>query len=348
MIVYIIYIFSILLLSVSEILGNRNRHKYLFIWISFLTLLFVGLRQTGFDYDSYNRLYHLVKSGEIENLNIEYGYIILMSCSPSYSMLLFITALFTIGTNYTAIFKMSKYPIFSLLIVSTTLLLPTYMGQIRQSIAIGFGLLSFYYIVNRKKKISILCVLFAAFFHISSLFLLVMYMVDDKYRSLKFYVWGLILSIAVGKAMEFLIGPLIEYLPNESIMSTKVAYYNDTEDFTLGFAWASLIRVTIFLLAFRYIKDPKDRYLVNLYYCSLLIYYCFSAIPQIGTRACLYFTCLDVIIIPSIIYSVKNIGWIYLNLIFVFVLLSIMRYISFFISPYNYEEYVPYLKGVLN
>ena len=322
------------------------------IYALFLILftIFIGFRQSGYDYYGYYFVYNQVNMfSEFADGNfIELGFQWLCKMSPSYSILILIVAFISLSLTISFFFRISRLPLFSLLVFFTTIMFPMYMGQIRQAIAISIVFWSIYFYSIGKRNYAMFGVLFATLFHISALLALLMFFVNDKQLSVKKYLGLLILSSLVGTAMINYAEAFLNLLP-KSFALAKITHYYESQDSYLGLNMTILLRIATFFLLF-YLRPKGDsRYIVlmNLYFVSILIYLNFGFISQIAGRGCLYFSALECVMIPNMIRQSYSNKYFYCMLSVLFVLISLYRYVNFFAIPENYNDFIPYLKGKL-
>ena len=342
MIIYIFLIAIVLLFLLFDILDIPLRSKKLLYGVltSFLFLI-VSFRSNGYDFINYWYIFNALPLNLEIGTGLEYGFKVLCSLLTSYRMLL--VAMATSVLLYAFfIWKRSPMPFLSMLILTTTFLLPMQMGQMRQGFAISIILLAYYFIDSKMKFIFL--VLLASMFHISSLISLFFMFIPNKLYKLNVYIALLLLAYVFSSFMERYSSMIFSYVSMES-MFYKLIYYSKNEDYSLGFNTAILIRVFIFSCGYirrKYISYKKYDLLLNLYYCSIIFYLLFGFLPQLAGRGAYYFACFDILLIPLILMSFTKTKFV--HSVFVVILLSLLRYISFFSVDYNYREYVPYIK----
>lgn len=138
----LIYILLFLFLTFYSFVGIKRRIKSnVYYWAVFILVAFAAFRGNGYDWISYNDIYNNTHLGIIYSgvTFVEYGFLLLCYLSPTYSILIAITAYMSIFLTLRYLYKISfiHLPLLGLIVFYTTILLPTYMGQIRQGLAIG-------------------------------------------------------------------------------------------------------------------------------------------------------------------------------------------------------------------
>ena len=343
MAVYVSLLILLILVSIGDFFYFRKSEKV--FWTTFLCIVIffiIGLRNNGYDYISYQGLLEDAHLGIISP-DSDIGFYFLCKHVGSYRELLLVMSFITVFCIYRVLKQYSVFPIVSLVILSTTLLYPTFMGQMRQGFAIMLMLLAYF---NRDKKTVFISLFIIAFlFHSSSILTLLFLLPLKKVYQSKIYVLILIISSYSGPFIEFALSKLS--FIRGAIMN-KIAFYSYTESeqgLSIGFNTAIYLRIAIFFMCYFLIKRNKakiDTQMLNLYFISIVFYLALGFIPQIGGRGALYFAAFDILLIPQILKSSypKYRIILYIG----FVMISIMRFISFFSDTFNNSLYVPYFQ----
>jgi len=333
------------MLTLFSIRRHKVRVVYLLVALSVICL--AAFRGNGFDWDSYNNIYKSIRAGHTteEDAFVEYGFEFLCRISPSYSFLIFIVAVISLVATFCGTYKFSRhfYPVLGLVIFSTTLLLPTYLGQIRQGIAIGFVTIAVWQNYMNHKKIAFCWIVIACLFHISALLSVLIFLVPKRDFSLKIY-------------FLLLVGALLFYGLSMVLMSKfltltqlgivqKLIFYVTTEKEELGFSSTILIRIAtlVITVVLNENRNVEISYIQKIYLLGILIYMLFGFIPQLGGRGALYFSVYEMVLVPYIVYHFRRRHFIFLTAFFAVLGLSIFRIVSFFYDSFNYQSYVPYL-----
>lgn len=334
--IFIVTFFGAFVNLLYEGLGKDKR----FFILSFLFFfLFIGFRGAGYDYLNYLYIYNTIQNGG--EIAIEFIFAFLCVIMPNYRILLIVMALITTVFSITFLYKKSPLFLFSLFLWTVTFLLPTFMGQMRQGVAICIILIAFSYIEQKKKFI--LLVLLASAFHSSALLCFIAFIIPKKIKNIKYYVLTLLFAIIFAKLMPVILDLFFELIPAGGLIRDKVFFYNETEGYVLGLNIAVLIRLLVlFLCLWRKNKIEKSSFpfMLNLYHYSILIYLILGVIPQLGGRASLYFFYYELILIPFFLMTFNRYNRIIIGSCFL--LLSLLRYLQFFMDDFNYSEYVPY------
>lgn len=347
MIYYIIifcFIFSAALLDIF--VNSKLMKLVLFSFVSILLFVLIGFRQTGYDYESYFGIFENIKGG-LDVLNVEPGFIYICMIPDSFRGLLLFVAFLTLFLHLSYIYKYSSLPLLSILILSTTFLYPTFMGQMRQGLAMGIVVWALFFL-DKNKFYFLLIVVLATCIHFSAIIALIFLLQPNYVKSIKYYLIVFSIAIIASLIIEPFVSRILNMLPFGAAVD-KLLFYSETEDYKLGLNSAIVIRLIIFSLAYSYrnrIQNPQFPLLLNIYFYSIVLYLALGFIPQLGGRGTLYFAYFDIILVPMIISSSTK--YHRLMIVLVILLLSFLRFLTFFASDFNFEQYVPYFKGELN
>lgn len=343
MLLYLFWYFLMAFLGMVNLLYDRiAKNRIVFFCIFVLLVLIIGCRATGYDYWNYIYIHKLAQSGKEVEL-VEPGFLFLCSILPTYRLMFLGMAFLTVAFNVTFLYKKSPLFYFSLFLLCTTFLFPTFMGQMRQGVALGIMAWAIYNIQN--KKLFFLLLALAACFHISALLGLLALFIPKKKRSLKYYLLGLVVAFLLGRLTPLVVDWVLGLLSTESLIWQKLFFYTETQDAILGINTAVLIRLVILFLCYwrmDKIEEPSFPFWVNIYHYSILLYMVLGFVPQMAARGSLYFSYYELLLVPFFIQSFTR----YNRLIMAggFILLSVLRFAQFFMDDFNYSEYVPYLQ----
>jgi len=343
MIEYIIFYAVVLFGAVISILDlEKEQTKGLYIFISFLFIILIGFRFCGYDYSSYESIFDNVKNGD-EVIGIEYGFLTLCNLSATFRILLILMAFLTVFIHSKFIYKFSEIPLFSLFLLSGTLLLPTFMGQMRQGLAIGFVGFAFYYFNDKKYQYYFLFVVLAMLFHFSAIISLLFFIIPKNLKNFNYYFFTILFSVIFFQILQPFILKIMNLFP-ELVYLDKMVGYSENDDDKLGFNTAILIRVFVLFFCYYNKENIKSKYfphLLNIYHYSIIIYLIFGPIiPQLGGRGTQYFSYFDLLLIPMLINSFD--GFKRLLIMSIFFLLTFARLIQFFTDDFNLTFYIPY------
>lgn len=176
--------------TAEEISPEKHRRRDLFmvlISVGLWTLL-VGLRsqEMGVDLDGYLPSYQAIGKLSFADiwslrsfLNYEKGYILLNKLlymiSPEPQLLLIVCTLVSVVPVGILIYKKSRKPFFSFLVYLGLPVMLVPFSALRQGIAVGITVLSWFFVEKKKPVKFIITVLFASFFHRSAIFFLIAY-----------------------------------------------------------------------------------------------------------------------------------------------------------------------------
>lgn len=346
MTIYILLFALILFFALIQLCykGNIKNRNIVLTGLCIVLCLVAGLRGMGYDYDNYIEIYDAVHSG-LDVPGIDRGFRFLCVVMPNFRLLLLFMAIMTFLPLHWVLKEKSDYAFMSLLIFFTTLFLPMVMGQMRQGVAV-FMMLYAYYRWKGTKVFWLLLVM-CTVMHASAL-IAVLFLLPVK-RLYPIYVY----IILVGCAFVFgrILAPVfLPFMNSIGIMEdTNIIYriniYSATETaagLSLGFNTAVLFRCFIFILGYIVLRMQKDgdASTLNLFFFSIIIYWGFAFLPQLGGRGSLYFSVLEMILIPSILRAYQ--GRMRTILIAVFIILFGLRLNHFFSDDHNSASYVPY------
>lgn len=329
-----VYLFVISLTSVlsfaSVFSANLSQRKDLVFFVFFVLFLLVGFRGNGYDYISYQNIYDGTVDGSLES-----GYLLLNSLAPSYRVLLIVVSFITLFFYWSVINRYSSFPFISILVLLSTLFFQSIMGQMRQGVAVSIILYSFFYL--DKKKVFCLLVIAASLFHLSAIIALSFLFIPQKIYSYWIYLLLLFASLLFQSLVD------ISALGGDNFIVSKLMFYQEHEDFSLGLNTAIVIRFFIFSACY-YVKDKVPYVffskMLNVFFMSILFYLAFGFIPQLAGRGSFYFACFDVLLITYFLGALKTKYRYVMGMLFI--LLSLSRLILFWTDDFNYNSFVPY------
>ena len=345
--VYWIFFAAIIVYSLFGLFRQKVSAQVYYAGV-FVIVLFAGLRSSGFDWDSYLDIYKstLTDFVQIRTEYVEPLFLLLCKISPTYRILIFLTAAMSISFTLFGLYKFSKdsMPLLSLVIFTTTFMLTTYMGQIRQGCAMGFVIWAAYYHYYGKNKKAALLIAIAALFHLSALLTSALLLVPRKQYQLKRYIPIIASGIVFSSLFATVLAPIMEY--SQWVVVQKLLFYSETETGRLGFTSTILIRIITFFIALKLARkeDETIHYVLNLYCFGIVFYLLFGFQPQLGGRGSLYFNIFECVLVPFIIHRLRD-KWYYQPAFFAVICLSIYRVYAFFQVPHNYSSYIPYFSN---
>ena len=351
---YCFFFIALFICSLISLWISKNETSHYWKWnIVLIFFLFIGLRNSGYDFNTYEGLYNVIRSDYLLGINIlkenptkmELGFRILCALSSNFRILLLLMALLVSLTSINLVVNRSVMPFFSLLLLSSTLLLPTYMGQMRQGVAIGFVMCAVYFFIEQKKIYAFLFVLIGMTFHLSALLGFLIFVIPDRKYSLWIYLFLLLISLGVGSFADSLAVRLFRYMPTDAFFTDKYEGNMVWQSQGRVFLTTLLERLFVFFLGFVVVN--KNNYkgytlMLNLYFFSILMYLGLGILPAFRERGFLYFNSLWIFLLPMVCMNLRNYRFWYGAIIIVFVILSAIRLIAFFNDPLIRASYVPY------
>lgn len=336
-----IYIITMILATIFIYYFEKKIYKRYMI-ISFLIALFpIAFRYgIGTDYFyTYYPYFNLIGEGkryfdEIGfNLLNKFIYIL----TKKFEVLIFITAFWFLYNMYKGILENSKNMVFSIILLFIGQAYFYSMNMIRQSIAISIIFYSIKYLKENKKNKYILMCLIASTIHISAI-LMVILVFADKIK-LKNNVKMIIILFVI------ILSPIIESLMTTFILTTKYAWYYDSEYSGEKISTILVVlNIVVLMLDLFYSSKNKDnneyKLLSNINFISIILLIVANTIPLLN-RLVRYFTIFHILFIPMIIESESNNKTKLLLKWFVFNLFFMTMYYQIYIL--GGEEVIPYI-----
>lgn len=351
MFIYLVVEIMLLLSFLVEYEGKLKANLrlfslYLWLYTGIFFIFFIGFRTCGFDYYSYKEWHQVISTSSnwLQAslwIGAEPGYGFLNHLIGNYQWVLFVMAVATLGILFSFFYKYSPYYFLSLILYLPNLYGGS-MGQMRQALAVAIGLWAIASIQN-KKKFFILLVC-ALMFHVSAVFLLMLLFIPQKLQSRKYYFVGLLVAVCINWAGELLFVKLVGLFPE--FIARKIEFYMIAEEgYTTGLNLSMILRLLVvgscLLIKPKLCLSPVYSWFFNVYFFGVLFYIACGFLPQMGVRGSLYFSFLEYILVPLVVfYRVGSLRWVVL---FFFLFLSVYRQVPYFSSSSMYaDEYVPY------
>lgn len=269
-IVLYLYLFSNSLLQ--TILNKRIKGL---IFIAFIAIVFVlTIRGShGVDTEIYltffNDIGKRVKGYDGLDLGFLYISTLIKKIYNNEIFFLFCIAFISVSLKLKAAHKLSPLPLVTAFVLFGTYFLSLEANQIRQAMALGIGLFSLHYVIERKKTSFFICIILAATFHVSVIiFLSVWWLYDLKIkRTTLLAILGIsFLFVFISLIEVFQFAVRFSFLWGEFIFSKLLNYASKME--RVGFSpiqiWYILISI-IFITEKKKINDPKYSFLLNLF-----------------------------------------------------------------------------------
>ena len=332
----------------------NSNHYFFLLLISFV----VGFRfEVGTDWLGYKLDYenfHLRSETKFSEQYYEYGFYIFSKA----------TAYFGLGVEWLFLsigflswfLIMKSAPSYILPLVMFFLFADEFffwsMNGVRQSVAIGFWLISIKFIIDRQLVYFLICIFLGSLFHESILILLPLYFVPFQVLyNYKFILVIFLFSLVIGSFKDLFLSQFIDLLEKYSSQAEVLNRYKryadtnriETEETTLGigFYLKIIINFFILLLSGRILKLRSDlKPYFFLFFLGAVIFNIFYDLQVIG-RINSYFLVLRAYVLGIIVYYYWkhfNIKIIPISIIALYILLffgSIYRG-SNNCAPYNF------------
>lgn len=347
----------IALYSFLELYGLK-RHDVLKLYVMLCFGLFAMsfLRwERGTDWTAYLTFFQSIPSNTwMPESNFEIGYTFLAGLTKSitteYTVMLFFCAVIIFLFQSTAIWRLSPYPIFSLLFWFGI----NYAGVffVRQTIAGAILLYSILFIRDRRFWPFVICLFSASLFHRSSIIFLLAYWVYQWRIS----AWVMILGVLVAIGLAGVADAIMQSfgsLVGGAIQMKIDAYTGELRGETFGLSqsmpiiiakafFSKLLLIVVALIVVKRIerKYPEFRGYLNLYWLGAVIFLMTITISAGLARLGYSFDILQIIILPYIIRSING------RPLRLFAILVSFAYIALRLYTVTtggyYDLYVPY------
>lgn len=331
----------------SKTLNNVLVYK-LFIWITALPIILVsGLRTYDIGTDTGGTYYYIflnVRNNGISNIR-DVGYALINQLSllitESYSGVLVLTTIMFCGMAMHAIFKQSKNPVMSCLLLFTTNVFFISMNMVRQSIATMIFIVAIPYLKDRKFVKFAVLILLGASIHIISIIYIFFYFVCQIRMTKAKVLGGCLMVLIVGNILASIFKIVVTRV---SYLSKYFSWYL-TSNFNSGEVnWFSLL-VEMGIIAFLLLiydhakKDDTYRIVLWLNFIALSVLLISSRIP-LAQRISWLFSFPNFVYLPQCINYIKNPS----NRKIISVFINIMFFIYMFITIFirGYHDVVPY------
>lgn len=355
MIPYLVTFIVLSVLSFSQYVKELKRYKLIFLLLTVLYLiLFAGLRNIGVGEDDGNYIrtflnildYYDPINGvftySMVELNMEYGYVVINSLiryiTDSYTVLFLVISILSVTINAYNYNKYSKYVFLVLLLYFVHTYLYKDLNQIRAGLAAAILLFTIKPIHERKNLKTLVLVIIASLFHLSSVMVLLVLVFKHFLKSKKSILILMVISIIIGL---FGIGhKVLNLLPNLGPLSTKLNFYLEYTQYNYSIGLLDITNIknvfflSLFLILWNRLESrvPYFQTLILFYAISVCFRLIFSDFAIIAGRLSSVLGIVEVILIPSLLVCFKNkILITSLIIIYAFVIL----YINLLTSPFG-------------
>lgn len=308
----LIYYFVFLVDFVLCFFASKSKNKFLLLLSFILPIIFVGYRyNVGTDFQNYVYMFEKFKNLNLSQIldnewELASKFIIFISSrffEKSSSLFLIIAFL-----NYLPLFKINKYYDYKYLPISILIyncvFLPFCMNGMRQGIAMCFIFYSVMLLLFNDQKKSILYLILSFLFHKSCILFLPYYFLiitdkdnDKKHMGKKAVILTIVMSIII---LFFLKDLLLSF----GILKYS-SYYNRIDANNISFNALLTYIPIIFILIFSKKQDKVINTLKPIV-LSGYIFYIIGTTAKYLYRISLYFTLFEVILIPYLIYNIKD------------------------------------------
>ena len=318
--IYLLILFFIFILAFLDVADDAVFPKYkniLLIFCFILMFIVAGFRyQVGYDFNSYERIYNNITLSNFRGNNLEIGFslfvCLLKRIGFGFPVMMISIAMASLFIKYRVIKEYSVYPFISMLVYFSANFIIQDFGQIRQGLAIAFTLYSIKYIKEKKLYKYLIIIFMAIMFHYSAVLFLPMYWlsrinVNKKVIATAFVVSGVFFVFSKSGLLDYLVLKVID----QPYITYKYVAYMSGEGGIGIFKLTFLSRLVIFALFYLLrdkIKENCECYniLAMAYLVSIFMYVAFNFNGALATRGALYFKIVEILIIPQIIYAVKD------------------------------------------
>ncbi len=315
-----------------------QQQNLIVIFILMILISVAGLRgPVDNDYKQYVDYYEQSCSGIIPAEFSFYLFSNIINILFSNIQVLFIFyAIIGVSVKLYAIKKLTELWIFSILIYFSYFFILHEMTQIRIGVAVGFILLSIKYIEEKNIKYYVITLLAAVFFHYSALIMLPLYFLHKDRINKIFYF--LIPIAYLLYFLDFNIVKVIGYLD----FTKKYDFYKSLapNNHINVFGYWQLLRclfcgVLLWKLPLLLSNNKYAAILTKFYILSCFFLVVFASIPSIASRISEMFASVECILLPFLIYLLKNkkVGMIAVYFIAI-VMLSMSLYYSCLLKNY--------------
>lgn len=304
----IVYIFLVLILILAHILtsSNKKQSNFLFCCIVGIIIILQGLRSfsVGVDLQSYE-LYFLYNSqlNVIEIIKIYKTeclfYIVnrlIFLLGGNFRLVLFVTSIIIFVPLALVIKKYSKMPYISLLLFVLLGFFAFSLSGLRQTTAIGFTLIAFIFIKEKKIIPFISFVSIATLFHNSAIVFFISYPIYYFKLTKNNIIWLIFLAIPF-------------FIFRKQIVTNLGKLYNDSYQLVETKAYNFLLMLIAFFSVSILIlikNDKKETYgLINLLFGSVVIQF-FVGYSQVVMRFNYYYIIYLILLIPELILNIER------------------------------------------
>ncbi len=303
-----------------ELFGlKRHQRNLLFLLFSLCMFCLSFLRwEVGTDWDAYIRFFNQSDDWFVKS-EFEWGFSRLNEFARivfgNYSVLLFMLGAVLFGFQTTAIYKLSPYPVTSLLFLWSVS-----FGNamfIRQTVATAILLFSVVYIIEKKFWKFLMCIGLAMLFHRTSFIFLPAWWIYRMHIRLLWLWVGIGISVVLTAGLKIAIESIAGAFG--PIVQAKLDVYLSDGETTFG-TEASLLQIIVkgiankvfvffvLMLMYKKITSACASYkgLVNLYWFGILLYFSTIGISVALVRLSFAYDILQIILVPILFRYIES------------------------------------------
>jgi hypothetical protein len=293
---------------------RRIEARRILLPLSFVCIwFFIGFRwETGTDWEVYINNYFLQN-----DLGFEKGYSLLSSAAHTlgfgYNSFLLLISFIPLFCLYIFLERKSRYVFVALLFFIANYMLG-FMGGNRQSVAIGFIVLSALFIEERKPMHFFVFICIAMLFHRSAIVFLPAYFMCERRIPVIIKYCFLAVLVVLGKESAPVILKGLKLLLESAGLhdsSIKLGIYLDQAMY-YGVTWSSIIKKILLLVVFDLfyqkmkIQDKNVTLYGNLYFFSIIIDAVFGPINATFLRAGTYYRIAEILLVAKLFEVIEH------------------------------------------
>jgi hypothetical protein len=310
------YLIIFLLLTIFSLFKNEQTKKILFIFSGILLFSIAAFRGSNdFDYEGYIGLYN--KGALINKLRIEPTFILIsIFVKHVFNNVLFLFIIYAflgVSLKFYAIKKMTAFYMLSVLIYFSNFFIFHEMTQIRVGVASALLLISLKPLLEKNFKAYFIIIIIAFLFHYSALIALPLYFLNGQ----KINVTLFALIIPVAYLLYFLnihFAYLIDLIPIPEIsfkfqQYRHLAVINNSKANLFNYLQLSrYFLAMIFLWKWQLLQEKNEFSIlfIKIYIIAISLLVFLVDIPALGARASELLLPVEIILIPFLIYIIKQ------------------------------------------
>jgi hypothetical protein len=301
----------------STFIISTKKYDVIFLFFCFSLFLLAAFRQENSDkdYGSYLNMYNLLIEGKYFIIEPTF-YIIVIIIKYIFNdpiFLFIIYAMLGVALKCKAIKILSEYCFLSLLVYLSYFFILHEMTQIRIGVSAGLMLLAIKPIYERDIKRFLCYALFSILFHYSAVLILFLWFMPKHSVNRWFYAL-LIPIVYLLYLVNITFTSLLRFIPIEIIQRKISIYIELTKDREMTINVFNVIQLFHCGLAYLFLwKLPllkqRNHYIPILLQCyvwSIAILVIFSDLPVFAYRISEFLGCVEIILIPCILYIFKS------------------------------------------